>query len=309
MYETFYKLNEKPFSLLPDPHFLYLGDDQSLALAMLEYGLLDNTGFVVLTGPVGSGKTTLIRQLLNGLDNQVIVGYIANTHPSFGSLLKQIFAAFGIDDKGISDQTELHKQFVEFLLENYARQKETVLIIDEAQNVSAEELEQLRLISNINSEKDQLLNAILVGQPELRTTIGLESMKQFAQRISVYHELQPLSRDDVEEYVKSRMNIAGAQESVFTLAAIDSITKASRGIPRLINRICESALVYGYANSNEKITASTVNHVIIDQRKAGLLINDKQTESVSEMSRETEWFKDALGEDDRRLLANWVFST
>lgn len=310
MYESFYHLKEKPFSLLPDPDFLYMGDDQSLALAMLEYGLLDNTGFVVLTGPVGSGKTTLIRQLLKGLTNKVAVGYLANTHPSFGSLLKQIFAAFGIDAKGVSDPVEQHNILVEYLLKNYSEQKETVLIIDEAQNVPADELEQLRLITNINSEKDQLLNVIIVGQPELRATIALDNMKQFSQRISVYHELKPLSAEEVHHYVASRLQVAGAETNFFTASSLDAITRASNGVPRLINRICESSLVYGYANGSEQITAAIVNHVVLDQRKAGLLINDKQNDATdADIVSDQNWFRDELGAQDRRLLANWVFSS
>jgi type II secretory pathway predicted ATPase ExeA len=307
MYESFYKLKEKPFSLLPDPHFLYMGEDQSLALAMLEYGLLDNNGFVVLTGPVGSGKTTLVRQLLNGLGKDVHVGYVANTHRNFGSLLKQIFVAFSIDDKGIDDQSGLYKLFVDYLLANYSKHKETVLIIDEAQNVDASELEQLRLISNINSDSDQLLNIILVGQPELRATIALDSMTQFAQRISVYHELSPLSVDDVFNYVDNRLRIAGAIDTIFTEGAIEALSKASNGIPRLINRICESALAYGFAAEAGRITAEIVNRVVVDHRKSGLLLNNDSSGSCAQ-ARMADWFSEPLGDEDRRLMANWVFS-
>ena len=308
MYESFYQLNEKPFSLLPDPHFLYMGENQGLALAMLEYGLLENNGFVVLTGPIGSGKTTLVRQLLDTLDENVSVGYVANTHPGFGSLLKQILSAFEVDAHGAGDQTALHQHFVEFLLKNYAEGRETVLIIDEAQNVDAAELEQLRLISNINSERDQLLNIILVGQPELRATISLDEMKQFAQRISVYHELKPLRLEEVRQYIEKRLSTAGSPEMFFTAGAVDAVMRGSHGIPRLINRICESALVYGFASNSEKITSAIVNHVVADQRKAGLLVMDRQSDSLGDMAHSTDWFRDAINQDDRKTLAGWIFT-
>ncbi len=310
MYESFYNLKEKPFSLLPDPHFLYMGSDQSLALAMLEYGLQKNTGFVVLTGPIGSGKTTLVRQLLGALDHSIQVGYVANTHSSFDILLKQIFSAFEIDDRELDDQTALHKLFVDFLLDNYAKQKETVLIVDEAQNVSAEELEQLRLISNINSEKDQLLNIILAGQPELRDTIAQKSMKQFAQRISVYHELKPLSSEEVEQYILKRLTIAGSDRNLFTSEAAEVITLASGGIPRLINRLCESALGYGYAGEEVQISSSVMRQVVADQRKVGLLSDaPPDTLEIRPEDATNRWFKEEMSDSDRRLLASWVFSS
>jgi len=290
MYEAFYQLKDKPFSLLPDPAYLYLGEDHGLAIAMLEYGLLENHGYVVLTGPIGSGKTTLLRHLLDTLDKDATVGFVANTHSGFGSLLEQMLAAFQIDDVESSEPAVQHQRFVDYLLSNYAAGKHTVLIIDEAQNVPASELEQLRLISNINSEKDLLLNVILVGQPELQRTIAEPGMVQFAQRISVFHELKPLNREEVRHYIAKRLKIAGATEFLFTAGAMDAVMRGSEGIPRLINRICESALVYGYAASSEKISTAIVNEVISDQRRAGLLLHDERVVGLDKTAVAGPWF-------------------
>ncbi|NNF16565.1 MAG: AAA family ATPase, partial [Gammaproteobacteria bacterium] len=170
MYEQFYKLDEKPFTLLPDPAFLYLGKKHQMALTMLQYGLANNSGFSVITGEIGSGKTTLIRRLLNEMDDDISVGLISNTHQSFGDLLQWVLMAFGLEHKG-KEKVECYETFVNYVVEEYAGNKRTVLIIDEAQNLSIETLEELRMLSNINSDKNQVLQLILVGQPELRATL------------------------------------------------------------------------------------------------------------------------------------------
>ena len=167
MYESFYGFREKPFSLLPDPGFLYFTRKHRLALAMLEYGLANQAGFTVISGDIGTGKTTLIRHLLNSLDQELTIGLITNTHQSIGELMQWVLLAFDLDYRDKSP-VEMYRMLVDFVIEQYAQGRRTVLIVDEAQNLAVETLEELRMLSNINADKDQVLQIVLVGQPELR---------------------------------------------------------------------------------------------------------------------------------------------
>jgi len=193
MYEAFYGFREKPFSILPDPSFLYLSPKHSTALALLEYGLMNQAGFNVITGEIGTGKTTLIRYLLSQMDRDMTVGLISNTHRSFGELLQWILFAFNLEHRG-KQKVEMFQDFLDFLLREYSQNRRTVLIVDEAQNMPTDTLEELRMLSNVNADKDQVLQLILVGQAQLRETLRRPDMEQFAQRIVVDYHLEPLDR-------------------------------------------------------------------------------------------------------------------
>lgn len=269
MYESFYGFKEKPFSLLPDPAFLFPSKKHRMALTMLEYGLLNQAPITVVTGEVGSGKTTLIRQLLSQLESDVTVGLITNTHKSFGELLQWVLMAFGLPYKG-KEKVELYDDFVAFLLGEYATGKRTVLIIDEAQNMVPETLEELRMLSNINADKDQVLQLILVGQPELRATLNRPDLKQFMQRIASGYHLDALTEPETRSYIAHRIEVAGGASSIFDDEACRLVWYHSRGIPRVINSICDTSLVYGFAEQRASIDARLVGDVIADRRSTGL---------------------------------------
>jgi type II secretory pathway predicted ATPase ExeA len=195
MYEAFYGFREKPFSLLPDAGFLYFSPKHRMALTLLEYGLMNQAGFTVISGDIGTGKTTLIRQLLSTIDPQLTVGLISNTHRTFGDLMQWIALAFALPHQG-KDKVQLYHDFMAFIIDEYAQGRRTVLIVDEAQNMSAETLEELRMLSNVNADKDQVLQVILVGQRELRDTLRRPDLVQFAQRIGVDYHLEPLTEEE-----------------------------------------------------------------------------------------------------------------
>lgn len=269
MYEQFYKLTEKPFTLLPDPSFLYLGKKHQMALTMLQYGLANNSGFSVITGEIGSGKTTLIRRLLDEMDDDISVGLISNTHQSFGDLLQWVLMAFGLAYKG-KEKVECYEDFVNYVVQEYANSRRTVLIIDEAQNLSIDTLEELRMLSNINADKNQVLQLVLVGQPELRSTLMLPSLKQFAQRISVNYHLDALSAQETVAYIHHRMKIAGGEDEVFPERACSLVWYYSRGVPRVINTICDTALVYGFAEQNPIVDSNIIKDVVRDRKLGGI---------------------------------------
>ena len=270
MYEAFYGFREKPFSILPDPSFLYPSRKHRMALDLLEYGMMNQAGFNVITGEIGTGKTTLVRYLLTRLARDVTVGLISNTHHSLGDLLQWILFAFEIEHRG-KDKVEMFQDFVDFLVEQYAQNRRTLLIVDEAQNMSADTLEELRMLSNVNADKDQVLQIILVGQAGLRDTLRRPELEQFAQRIAVDYHLEPLDREETRGYIHHRIKVAGGDGAlIFDAAACDAVFEHSQGIPRLINLLCDTALVYGFAEQKKQIDARTVDEVARDKQKGGI---------------------------------------
>jgi len=287
MYESFYGLKEKPFTLLPDPDYLYLSPKHQRALTLLEYGMMNHAGFSVICGDTGAGKTTLIRRLLSELGDDTKVGLITNTHHSFGELLNWVLMAFGLDGDGKS-KAQMHQMFIEFLIEQYAQNKHSVLIVDEAQNMSADTLEELRMLSNINADKDQVLQVILAGQPALRETLRKPELMQFAQRIAVDYYLESLSQEETQAYIQHRLSIAGAHKTIFTNEACSAIFKYSGGTPRLINLLCDTALVYGFAEQSESISEKLVHDVVREQHNNSIIptFNTSQNDAWSNQGTE-----------------------
>ena len=267
MYEDFYKLQRLPFALTPDPAFLYRSRHHNFALAMLRYGVMSRAGFCLLTGEVGSGKTLMVRQLLDNLGAEVTVGLINSLTRESGRLLQWVNLAFELEHESRDDAT-LYQLFVGFLLREYAAGRRVVLIVDEAQNLSEAMLEQLRVLSNVNAGKHVVLQTFLVGQPELLDTLRQPQLRQFAQRINIDFHLQPLDSQETVAYVRHRLRIAGGSPDLFTVGAIVLVHEASGGVPRLVNQLCDTALVYGFAEQQAGIDSDLMRQVI-DARLAG----------------------------------------
>ncbi len=301
MYEEFYGLNQKPFSIQPDPDYIYWGRTHSLAYAMLEYGVMNHAGFTVISGEIGCGKTTLIRHLLNRLDQDYTVGLVSNIQD--GSLLEWVMSAFDQPYENKS-HVALHDQLQEFLISQYAQGKRTILIVDEAQNLGPKLLEQLRLLSNINADSDQLLQLILVGQPQLKTLLQAPELTQFAQRVASDFHVVPLSQQDVCDYIAHRLEVAGRQEELFSELACERIFEASRGIPRIINILCDTALVYGFAQMADRIDSAVVDEVIADKKEHGVfkLEDEARSDSVTTPAPAVELATSAAQDDEPALI-------
>jgi general secretion pathway protein A len=264
MYERHFGFTTKPFALTPDPAFLYPSRQHAMALTMLEYGLESQAAFSLLTGDIGSGKTTLVRHLLRGLGEQVVVGLISNTHERFVSIHGWALSVLGIipaDDSDIAKYEALVDSFVR----EYARGRRTLLIIDEAQNLSVEVLEELRLLSNVNSETDLVLQILLVGQPELRSKLLRPELRQFAQRVSADFHLRPLDRGETHAYIRHRLRVAGGSESLFLPEAIEFVYARTNGVPRLLNQLCDYGLVYAFADRRTAVDADIMAEVVRDR--------------------------------------------
>ncbi len=261
MYTKFFGLNEKPFSITPDPRYLYLSERYADALAHLIYGVSESGGFVQLTGEVGTGKTTLVRSLLERLPEQADVALILNPQLSTQEFLQSICEELGArlpdnpsSTKALVDALNRH------LLGAHARGRRTVLIVDEAQNLSTDVLEQVRLLTNLETAKQKLLQIILIGQPELREVLDRSDMRQLAQRITGRYHLQPLSREDADAYLRHRLKVAGSVTEIFTPGAIKEVHRCSRGIPRVVNVISDRALLAAYTRETHKVDARLVRY-------------------------------------------------
>lgn len=270
MYQAFYGLTEKPFSLLPDPDFLYPSRQHQMALALLEYGIEGQAGFTVITGDIGTGKTTLIRQLLDRVSADLTVGLITNSHQTFGELLHWILEAYGQEVQQPNSKVGMYRQFTDFVITEYAKQRRTVLIIDEAQNLSVDTLEELRMLSNINSEKDLVLQVVLVGQHQLRDILKRPDMVQFAQRIATDYHLGALDEKETEGFIRHRIEKAGGSTTLFDDEACRRVFTHTGGVPRLINLLCDTALIYGYAENMETINANLIDEVAEEKQRGGL---------------------------------------
>lgn len=262
MYLDFYGLREPPFAITPDPRFLFFSPKHREALNHLLYGIRERKGFVQLTGEVGSGKTTVCRAMLEQLGPQYATALILNPVLDAGQLMKAIAMEFGLQVYSL-DRLETVAALNAFLLEQVENQKEAVLIIDEAQDLTNELLEQVRLLSNLETDNRKLLQIVLMGQPELRDRLNDHSLRQLRQRITVRYHIRPLSRAEVGQYVHHRLQTSGANGMPsFTPAALWRIHRYSSGIPRLVNALCDKCLLAGFVHSRERIDFFTVGRAV-----------------------------------------------
>jgi general secretion pathway protein A len=273
MYREYYRLQEEPFNITPDPRYLYLTDQHRDALNYLLYGIRNRKGFICLTGEVGAGKTTLCRALLGQLDENYHTSLILNPMLSDTQLLRSIVEEFGIEAKR-RDRLGYLKLLNEFLLRINSLGQDAVLIIDEAQDMSVSGLEMVRLLSNLETERQKLLQIVLVGQPELRTTLNNPALRQLAQRITVRYHLKSMSQEDTAEYLRHRLKVAGQDEGDrngvrFDFAAVREIYRYSHGTPRLINAIGDKALLAGYVYRTSTIDRGIVLSALKELKEAG----------------------------------------
>ncbi len=267
MYTPYYGFHEKPFALSPDPRFLYLSVSHREVLGHLVYGIEQGEGFMAITGEVGTGKTTLCRTLLRRLGSETEVAFLFNPTLTPLELLKAINGEFGLSTFGDS-RPELTDVLNNFLVEMRSEGRRVLLIIDEAQNLSTETLEQLRLLSNLETETSKLLQIVLLGQPELDQKLAAEDLRQLRQRISVRTHLGPMDEGETIEYVRHRLRVAGAERPIFTDRALRAIHHRSGGVPRLINLLCDRALLAGYADQKAQIGRELVARAAAELRPA-----------------------------------------
>jgi len=269
MYESFYGLREKPFELHPDPDFLYMSSGHDNVYTHLKYAIDEHKGFVVVTGEVGSGKTTLVNYLLSKLPQTIHVGVINNTAIAPDQFLKMVCHEFEVPVTGL-DKADTLNVFNDFLLDQFARKHRVTLIVDEAQGLPDHTIEEIRMLSNLEGEKHHLIQIILSGQPELKQVLRQPKMRQFAQRVSVHCNLTGLSMEEVEEYIRHRLLIAGAKDlDIFSKDAMRNVWLYSSGIPRLINQLCDMALVYGFGEEAQSIGAEIIEEVALSRQDNG----------------------------------------
>ncbi len=272
MYERFYNLRERPFALSPDPEYLYLSRVHREALTAIRFGVESRVGFIVVTGEIGAGKTTVLQTLLRRLDDRAVVARLVNTILEPRELLDAIAIDFGLDPNGKS-KPMLLRELADFLVLQRTHGRASLLVVDEAQNLSIQALEEIRLLSNLESEKSKLLQIILAGQPNLRDTIDSPVLEQLRQRITVNYHLTPLDAADTEAYINYRLeHAATGAPPRFTSDAAALIHDRSGGVPRIINVICDAALIYGYAEEQRSLDRRLLTAVVDELESTGILL-------------------------------------
>lgn len=264
LYTQFFGFTERPFTLLPDPDFLFWSRAHRRAFSVLEYGVMTRAPITVVTGEVGVGKTTLVQKLIYSLDEDVTLGLVSNAQGGRGELLQWVLNALGVEADLSGAYVALFQQLQDFVIEEYSQGRRVILLIDEAQNLSVEGLEELRMLTNINSNKDELLQLILVGQPELRQMIMRPELRQFAQRVTATYHIGSLDRAGVAGYVQHRLTHVGGTGAEFTAEAIDLVHKHTHGIPRLVNKLCDFSMVYAATEERKVVDAAIIEEVLDD---------------------------------------------
>jgi general secretion pathway protein A len=262
MYASFYGLKEKPFNTTPDPRFLFLTPGHREALAQLTYGVQESKGFLVLTGDVGTGKTTLLQTLLQRLDANTAAAFVFNSTLPFDGILEYMLEDFGVTKAG---DTRAQRLFAlnHFLIERRRAGQNTVLIVDEAQNLDPPTLEQIRLLSNFETPREKLLQIMLIGQPELKAKLQLPELRQLKQRIALRCTIPALKPDEVREYIRFRLRVAGAHDlGLFSDRAVLRIAEYAGGIPRVVNTVCDHCLLMGYADQQRRVEPELVQQAI-----------------------------------------------
>jgi type II secretory pathway predicted ATPase ExeA len=273
IYCDHFGLRERPFLLPPDPSFLFWASAHRAAYTVLEYGMMTHAPITLLTGEVGAGKTTLLHHLLDGLGEDVTVGLVSNAQGDQGELLRWVLHAFDQPTERGAAYVDLFDRFQAFLLDEYAGGRRVVLIFDEAQHLGRAALDELRMYTNINSGKDEILQLVLVGQPELREIVLQPDLTQFAQRVSVSYHLPKLSAEDTAEYVAHRVRVAGGHSGLFSPSACVLVHARTGGVPRLINQLCDLSLLYAYTEGDPQVSERTVRQVLTD----GVFFGDVET--------------------------------
>ncbi len=286
MYEKFYNLRERPFALSPDPEYLYLSRVHREALDSLRYGIESRAGFIVVTGEIGAGKTTLLQTLLQRLDDRATVARVVNTTLDPRELLEAIALDFGLDTLRRTKPLK-PRELGQYLVEQRAAGRRPLLVIDEAQNLSAAALEEVRLLSNLETEKSKLLQILLVGQPDLRDKIASPELEQFRQRVAVSYHLTPLDEPDTTGYIQSRLNHAAlGTPPAFSPDAAALVHRASGGVPRIVNVICDAALVFGYAEERPDIDLPLLQEVLAELKTTGVLPGHVVADAVPSSAQE-----------------------
>ncbi|EAQ25594.1 ATPase [Roseovarius sp. 217] len=264
LYADFFGLSERPFTLLPDPAFLYWSKAHRNAYTVLDYGIFSRAPITVVTGEIGSGKTTLVQHLLKQTDASITIGLISNAQGGRGELLQWVLNALSVEVPNDASYVQKFQKLQDFLISEYAAERRVILIFDEAQNLSMEGLEELRMLTNINANKDELIQLILIGQPELRDVIRSPKMKQLAQRVAASFHIPAMDQDTVAQYIQHRLRIVGGQGDEFTIAACKMVHDQTDGVPRLVNQLCDIAMVYAWSKEQRTVTEDILRSVLDD---------------------------------------------